>query len=438
MADIGYARVSKRLQNLDLQVDALERAGCSPIFADKMSGARDDRPEFAKALAATGSGDRLTVWRLDRAGRSLQHLLQIVEDLQQRGARFRSLNESIDTSGATGRLVFVVLAALAQFERELMIERVMAGLEAARARGRVGGPAPYGIGPDHTSIVEAEATLLLEAAQRILDGETVSHLVDDWNDRGSTTRKGGSWSVTSIRTHLLNPRVVPILGEDAHNQLKVLFGDPDRRRQGRPAHHLLSGILRCGNCQQPLYGGHVTGNRWVYRCRKARGSGGRFHGCGGITISLPKADTWALEAFVAAITSEGSKLPGHVAAQLEATQAGGPTPAELAREAEELNELEAVLATRFATPEHWARATELEARATTAEQRQRAAPALAALASLPRTEAKLRERWDAWTTPEKRVWLRRVVESVKVAPASPGSHHRGSDIGARLSPKWLL
>jgi DNA invertase Pin-like site-specific DNA recombinase len=438
MADIGYARVSKRLQNLDLQIDALERAGCQVIYRDKMSGARDDRPEFTKALAATGPGDRLTVWRLDRAGRSLQHLLQIVDDLQQRNARFRSLNESIDTSGATGRLIFHILAALAEFERELMIERVMAGLEAARARGRVGGPAPYGIGPDHTSIVEAEATLLLEAAQRILDGETVSHLVDDWNDRGSTTRKGGSWSVTSIRTHLLNPRVVPVLGQDTHNQLKMLFGDPDRQHLGRPAQHLLSGILRCGTCTQPLYGGHVTGDRWVYRCRKARGSGGRFHGCGGVTVSLPKADTWAAEAFIVAICGEESALPGHVAAQLEATQAGVPTPVELAREQEELAELEAVLATRFATPEHWARATKLETRAAAAAQHQRAMPDLAALASLPRTEAKLHDRWDAWTVPERRTWLKRVFEYVTVAPAPAGTHHRGSDVGRRLAPEWRL
>jgi len=439
LAELGYARVSKRVQNLDLQVDALQHAGCQTIYSDKMSGVRDDRPHLTEALRALQAGDTLVVWRLDRLARSLQHLVRIVGDLQQRDIKFRSLTESIDTSGATGRLIFHIFAALAEFERALMIERVTAGLEAARARGRVGGPAPYGIGPDHMTVIEGEAALLLEAAQRILDGETVSHLVDDWNERGHTTRKRGTWSVTSIRGHLLNPRAIPILGEDTHNRLKVLFGNPDRRRLGRPAQHLLSGILRCGICSQPLYGGHVQGDRWVYRCRKAKGSGNRFHGCGGITVSLPKADGWALDAFIAATCGEGSQLPGHhVAAQLEAASAGGPTPVELAREQEELDELRLILTTRFGTPEHRQRVAELKARAAAAEQRQRAQPDLAALASLPRTEANLRARWDAWTTPERRTWLRRVLEWITVSAAPPGTHHRGSDIGKRLDPKWRL
>ncbi len=114
MAQLGYARVSAADQNLALQLDALERAGCEkPIFADKLSGTRDDRPQLEEVLRRLQKGDTLVVWCLDRLGRSLQHLVSVVGDLQQRGVKFRSLTESIDTSGATGRLVFHVLAALA-------------------------------------------------------------------------------------------------------------------------------------------------------------------------------------------------------------------------------------------------------------------------------------------------------------------------------------
>lgn len=437
MPDIGYARVSKRVQNLDLQLDALHRAGCQPIFADKLSGVRDDRPKLAEALVSLGPGDSLVVWRLDRLARSLQHLVQVVSDLQQRGVKFRSLTESIDTSGATGRLVFHVLAALAQFERELMIERVSAGLESARARGRVGGPPPYGLADDRMTIVAEEAALLLEAAGRVLDREPVSRVVDDWTERGETTRRGGRWTVTSLRSQLLNPRVIPILGQDTHDLLAALFGAPDRQRLGRPGQHLLSGILRCGfqHCQQPLYARRLK-DRWVYRCEKRAGSGGRFNGCGQISISLPRADQVVTDMFIIAMC--GEPLGRHIAAQLEELGAGGLGPEQLEREAEELAELGKVLETRFATAAHRARAAELEARALDAERRMREVPDLHALTALPTVEADLRVMWEGWTVHERRIWLRRVFNHVSVKPAPTGTHHRGSDIAARLEEDWKL
>jgi DNA invertase Pin-like site-specific DNA recombinase len=136
---LGYARVSTDKQDEALQVDALKRAGCRRIFKDVMSGVRDDRPELAHLLDVARAGDVVVVWRLDRLGRSLRHLLEVVEDLKVRGIGFRSLTESIDTTTAAGELVFHVFAALAQFERNLLRERTRAGLEAAKARGRVGG-----------------------------------------------------------------------------------------------------------------------------------------------------------------------------------------------------------------------------------------------------------------------------------------------------------
>src|SRR5260221_5389140 len=139
MTAIGCARVSRHKQDLDLQIDALEAKGCKPIFQEKQSSMNDDRPELAKALAYLRPGDILVVWRLDRLGRSLQHLLKTVTDLQSKGVGFMSLTESIDTTSPSGRLVFHIFAALAEFEHDLIVERVNAGLSAARARGRIGG-----------------------------------------------------------------------------------------------------------------------------------------------------------------------------------------------------------------------------------------------------------------------------------------------------------
>ena len=139
---VGYARVSTDDQNLSLQVDALtcHGIGKSDIFMDKLSGAKCERPGLTKCLDALQGGDILVVWRLDRLGRSMRHLITLVEDLRERGIGFRSLNEgAIDTTNASGELIFNIFSALAQFERRLIQERTKAGLAAARARGRNGG-----------------------------------------------------------------------------------------------------------------------------------------------------------------------------------------------------------------------------------------------------------------------------------------------------------
>ena len=136
---IGYARVSTTQQDEALQLDALERAQVDRVFIDRASGALTDRPGLTSALECARPGDSIVVWRLDRLGRSLRHLIDVVQDLEQRGVALVSLNESIDTSTPGGRLIFHVFASLAQFERELIRERTMAGLAAARARGRIGG-----------------------------------------------------------------------------------------------------------------------------------------------------------------------------------------------------------------------------------------------------------------------------------------------------------
>src|SRR5690349_15412935 len=138
---IGYARVSTDDQTLDLQLDALKAAGCERrrVYTDTASGAKTDRPGLAKALDMLREGDILVVWRLDRLGRSLPHLIEVVGDLKGRHIGFKSLTENIDTTTPAGELIFHIFASLAQFERELIRERTMAGLVAARARGRKGG-----------------------------------------------------------------------------------------------------------------------------------------------------------------------------------------------------------------------------------------------------------------------------------------------------------
>src|SRR3954454_17648356 len=137
---IGYARVSTLDQTLALQQDALTAVGCEQLYTDTVSGSVTERPGLTQALSHLRSGDTLVVWRLDRLGRSLAHLIDTIRDLQQRGVGFPSLQEQIDTTTSGGKLVFHVFGALAEFERDLIRERTHAGLAAARVRGRKGGP----------------------------------------------------------------------------------------------------------------------------------------------------------------------------------------------------------------------------------------------------------------------------------------------------------
>lgn len=155
---VGYARVSTADQDVALQVRALEQAGCSRVFVETASGAVRERPELEQALAYLRPGDVLVVWKLDRLGRSLRHLLEVVDGLAQRGVDFRSLTEGLDTTTPAGRLLFHVVGAIAEFERDLIRERTHAGIRSARANGRRGG---------RPSTVGARQ---LRTARQLLDG----------------------------------------------------------------------------------------------------------------------------------------------------------------------------------------------------------------------------------------------------------------------------
>jgi DNA invertase Pin-like site-specific DNA recombinase len=171
---IGYARVSTLDQDPALQLDALAAAGCAKIFEDRASGARADRPGLRQAFDYAREGDVLIVWKLDRLGRSLPHLIETVAALEQRGVGFRSLTESIDTTTSGGRLIFHLFGALGQFERDLIQERTRAGLAAAAARGRKGGRKPV-VNADKLERARnmiAKGLTVREAATRLKIGKT--------------------------------------------------------------------------------------------------------------------------------------------------------------------------------------------------------------------------------------------------------------------------
>lgn len=139
---IGYARVSTADQHLRMQEDALKSAGCEEIYTDVISGVKSQRPGLDKALSFAREGDTIVVWKLDRLGRSIQHLIQTITSLMDKKIGFKSLQENIDTSTSGGKLIFHIFSALAEFERDLIQERTQAGLKAARARGKMGGRPP--------------------------------------------------------------------------------------------------------------------------------------------------------------------------------------------------------------------------------------------------------------------------------------------------------
>jgi len=193
---VGYMRVSTTdKQSTDLQKDALTAAGVDHrnLFEDKASGSRDDRPGLSAALDFLAKGDVLVVWKLDRLGRSLSHLIEVIDSLKEKGVAFRSITERMDTTTPSGELLFHVFGALAQFERVLISERVNAGLEAARNRGRIGGR-PRAIGLEKlAAILEALDSGLSKAAicrtfgvKRTTLIETLARLGDDGIPSGIT------------------------------------------------------------------------------------------------------------------------------------------------------------------------------------------------------------------------------------------------------------
>jgi DNA invertase Pin-like site-specific DNA recombinase len=422
MADVGYARVSTLDQDPGLQLDALARAGCAPIFQEKVSGVSSKRPVRDQALAQLRRGDTFTVWDLTRLGRSMIEVVSIVEELDRRGVRFRTLKQPIDTTSPSGKLQLQLLAAIGEYERQMIVERVRAGKALMIAEGRhPGGRALFGFEADHSTIKEDEAQLLREAVQLLDQGQTLSKIVDAWNAQGLRPGQATHWRVTHLRRILLNERVVPIIGQDAHDRLRRLFGDQERRKGGRPATWLLSGILTCP-CGRPLYGARRTRRDGVeeltYRCEAAKGSGGRATGCGRTSVAMARADNYARELFV--LTIVGEPFREALTRRQAELLAGEATAQDLSNWRAELADLDQVQGTRFYTEEYRQRHQELRKMVDQATVRLLAQPDLQALVDLPRSEAQLRARWSTWTVVERRAWLKRLVERIDVRPAAAG------------------
>jgi DNA invertase Pin-like site-specific DNA recombinase len=438
MADVGYARVSTLDQDPGLQLDALARAGCAPIYEERVSGVSAKRPVRDQALAQLKAGDTLTVWKLDRLGRSITELHQIIEDLERRRIRFRCLTQPIDTSSPSGKFFFSMLAAFSAYERDLITERVRAGKARMLAEGRhPGGRALFGFEEDHITVNEDQAQLLREATRRVLDqGQTLSNVVDDWNAEGLRPGQASHWRVTHLRRILLNERVVPIVGQEAHDRLRRLFTDQERRKGGRPAAYLLSGILTCSRCTRPLYGARRMRRGGfqedTYRCEAGKGSGGRFTGCGRTTVAMGRADAWAEEMFIAAIVSpDFAQALSQRQAEL---LAGEVTAAELDDWRAELDDLDQVQGTRFYSDAMRRRHDELRRMVDQATSRLLAQPDLQELMDLPRTEEALRARWSSWSITERRARLKRLISTIVVHPATSSA----SSTEDRFDPVWKL
>jgi len=164
---IGYARVSTQEQNLDLQIDDLLKAGCNKIFKEHISGKNTQRPELQKMISILRPGDKVMVWKLDRLGRSLRDLIDLVAEFQKLDVNFISLNDSIDTSTPTGRFTFNLFASIAEFERDIIRQRTKAGLAAAKARGKIGGR-PKGLSKEKLAKAKT-ATLLYNSGEKTVD-----------------------------------------------------------------------------------------------------------------------------------------------------------------------------------------------------------------------------------------------------------------------------
>jgi DNA invertase Pin-like site-specific DNA recombinase len=437
--DFGYARVSTYEQNLQLQLDALEKAGCDIIRTETASGkAESTRPVQDAILREMKPGDTLTVWKLDRLGRSAVDLERLVTELETRDVKFRALTQNIDTSSSLGKSFFQLLAAFAELERAMIVERTKAGKQARIAQGlHPGGPRAYGLAEDRRTLVPEEAARLHEAAEHALAGGSLGRLAMAWNAANVPTATGkGRWRAMSIRRMLLNSDLVPAVFDAAtHDALTRLYA-PARARQrlGAPAKHLGSGILKC-ECGGSMYAAvrpRQGAKVLDYRCH--RSADGRAPGCRRVSILADVADEWLTEAFIAAVVSE--RFTQALNARRSALLAGEATSEQLDEWTAELDELETILGTRFGTDEHQRRHDELRRKLRNAQARLLARPELQELSDIPRSEADLRATWDRWSMAERRKKLRLLLRSVTVK--SIGRGRRGYDAGERFDPDWKI
>jgi DNA invertase Pin-like site-specific DNA recombinase len=428
MTNVGLARVSTLDQDPGLQLDALARAGCDRIFEERVSGVSAKRPIRDQVLAQLRRGDTLTCWRLDRLGRSMIEVVGIIQDLAARRVKFRSLSDNLsidpDNANPMTTMQLQMLAMFSEYERSVIKERILAGKARMMAEGRhPGGRALFGFEADHVTVNEEQAELLREAVDLVLNkGRTLSHVVDTWNAQGLRPGDASHWRVTHLRRILLNERVVPIIGQENYDKLVRLFTDQERRKGGRPAIYLLSGVLTCSRCDRPLYGARIRRKGGVqelnYRCEAGKGSGGRHTGCGRTSVAMGRTDDHVREIFILSVVGEPFREAlNQWQAELLATDV---TAQDLDDWRAEIADLDQVQGTRFYNDAMRRRHDELRRMVEQATAQLMAAPDLQAMIDLPRSEEQLRARWSSWTIPQRRAWLKRLVERIEVKPATAG------------------
>jgi DNA invertase Pin-like site-specific DNA recombinase len=310
MADYGYARVSTLDQDPTIQILDLERAGVHPshIYSEKVSGVAKVRPVRDQVLAKLRPGDRLTVWKLDRVGRDMTEIVGIVKALVHRGVRFRCITQNINIAApldTMSNMQLQLLAMFAEFEKAMLLERTAAGKARRRAEGRhPGAVAMFGWKAGNEDQDPTEAQALATVAGWILDdGLNLSQVVERMNTLSGfpRPRKSDQWRVVSLRRILAHPRTREVIPE----QYGKLQTNRNRNRGqgkgaggGRPAEHLLSGILVCARegCGQPMYVIWRTASNGArtphYHCKPMAGSGGRFRGCSKTSVAQGRADDW--------------------------------------------------------------------------------------------------------------------------------------------------
>lgn len=338
---VGYARVSTTDQHPEEQVDRLKKAGAVKVFTDKgQSGALASRPRWDECLAYLQPGDTLLSTKLDRFGRSVGHLLDLIPDLKARGVELKCLDQSIDTSSALGKMLFTVLAAFAEFEHDIIAERTRDGIGYNRRNGKIKAVRSFGFEKDGVTVRDGEADILRDCAKRLLEGEAQDKIIRELQERNVQTIRGGQWSYTVFRQIMTRPRnagllvhngtVVgrlpeAILTEDEHDRMVALFAG---RKLGRlpSGRYLLTGFLYCG-CGQKLKGRPKTGtNQKQYWCSTAHP--------GRVFVNTTKVEDWVADWVISTLGD-----PQH-ADQLARAEA--ETAAELARIDSELAEAEAL------------------------------------------------------------------------------------------------
>jgi hypothetical protein len=366
-------------------------------------------------------------------------LERLVTDLDRCGVKFRAITQAIDTSSPLDWFFFQLLAAFAELERAMIVERTKAGKAARIAQGlHPGGPRTYGFAEDRVTVVKAEAARLQEAAQHALKGGSLAHLVARWNTLGVPSRNAnGRWHESTLRRMLCKEDLVPqILSKETHDALVRLFVPAKaRQRLGARAKYLLSAILVC-ECGSPMYGHHdPTEGYRAYRCSKGYGAtkGSRRDGCGRTAVSVPMADKW-IEDVIRTLVC-GPRFVDALNARRAALLAGDATTQELDEWEVEISELQTILGTRFATEQHRVRHAELQRRLRSAQIQLAARPELQQLMDFPRTQEAFRAAWERWDVPERRANIKLLLHKVTVKAVGKITGRFDPD---RFDPDWKL